>query len=97
VFHFLRPSNTSFRPQSNKNIMGALYLSSECLISNSGWIPKSGLNERIRLPGPAQHQDVEVPVVIEIGLAGVEGVDLVVKAGRAAAMLKRAITYVDEQ
>ena len=49
------------------------------------------------LPGAPQHQDVEVAVVVVVGVAGVEREDLVGQAGRVRDVLERAVAAVAQQ
>ena len=50
-----------------------------------------------RFPGPAQQQDIEIAVVVEVGPGDVQGVDLVAETGRGRPILERAVAPVDVQ
>ncbi len=49
------------------------------------------------LPTATQQDQVESPVVVEIGLRGVDGQGLPGEAGRSGAVLERAVAAIDEE
>ena len=59
-------------------------------------IPQEREPQRL-LPAPAQQQDVEIAVVVEVGAGDVQRVDLVAEAGRGGPILERAVAPIDEQ
>ena len=50
-----------------------------------------------RFPGASQHQDVEIAVVVEVGVAGVQRQDLVGQAGLVRDVLEGAVAAVAQQ